>query len=243
MPRISALAALVVMVTSFGASAQGQGIDPDARGLLQAAAEQIGQAKTIRLTAKHKLDASLGMGERLAKGPIEITVQRPNRFHAEQSAGQDTRVIAFDGQSVSLMYPILELHALEKVKAASISEFADRVDERFGFRPPIAELLSDDLASEVLRDVTSARVVGTERVGWTSCKRVRFVQQGMTGDIWLGVKDNLPRRYRLTFTDLPGSPVWDIRLSKWELNPAVDERLFTQRASANSFRVQMLKSR
>ena len=58
-----------------------------------------------------------------------------------------------------------------------------------------------------------------------------------------GVKDKLPRRYLLTFTSLKGSPTWDIRLSKWELNGPVDERLFAKKPAADSHQIQMLKSR
>jgi hypothetical protein len=57
------------------------------------------------------------------------------------------------------------------------------------------------------------------------------------------VKDKLPRRYLLTFTGIEGSPTWDIKLSKWELNVPVDGRLFTKRPAADSNRITMLKSR
>jgi len=85
-------------------------------------------------------------------------------------------------------------------------------------------------------------VTGTEWVGWTPCERLHFEQDGMTGDLWVGKKDRLPRRYRLTFTDFEGDPTWNIRFSKWELNMPVDESLFAKRPAADSSRVKMLKS-
>jgi hypothetical protein len=116
------------------------------------------------------------------------------------------------------------------------------VDERFGFRPPVAELLANDMAAQLFRDVTSARVVGTEMVGWTPCERLHFEQPGMTGDLWVGVKDKLPRRYLLTFTDIKGNPTRDIRLNNWKLNVPVEGSLFVKRPSADSQRLQMFKS-
>jgi len=235
------LAAALAACFSFqGARAE---IDPAARDLMKAVTAKIGGAQTIRLTAKHKLNPVLGVGSRLERGPLQITVQRPNQFYVLQEAGDQTRELAFDGQSFCLIQPEVKLHAMETLKASSIEQFADRVDDRFGFRPPVAELLSGNVSEQIFQHVTSAQITGTEWVGWTRCKRLHFVQDGMTGDLWIGVKDNLPRRYLLTFTNATGSPTWDIRLSKWELNVPVDARLFSKRPAADSQKVKMLKSR
>ncbi len=129
------------------------------------------------------------------------------------------------------------------MKAGSIEQFADRADERFGFRPPVAELLAKDVAAQLFQNVTSARLMGTEVVGWTRCQRLHFEQPGIAGDLWVGVKDKLPRRYLLTFTGIAGQPAWDIRFSKWKLGGAVNEQLFSKRGTPDSIKVQMIKSR
>jgi hypothetical protein len=218
-------------------------IEPAARELANAVSTQLSSAQTIRVTAKHDLDSRLGVGAKIEKGPLEITVQRPNKFYAIQAAGAETREIAYDGKTLCVMHPQLKHHALAPLQAGSIERFADRVDEQFGFRPPVAELLAKDLAGQLFLHVTTAKVLGTESVGWTRCERLHFEQPGMTGDLWVGVKDKLPRRYLLTFTSMKGNPTWDIRLSKWELNAPVDERLFAKKPAADSHQIQMLKSR
>lgn len=238
-----ALLATALMATSFMAASAKAEIEPAARELAKATATKIGNAKTIRLTAKHQLDPALGVGAKLEKGPLQITVKRPNQIYVIQQAGEETREIAYDGKTLCLIKAQLKQHALEPLKAGSIEQFADRVDERFGFRPPVAELLAGDVAAQLFLHVTTAKVTGTEWVGWTRCKRLHFEQEGMNSDVWVGVKDDLPRRYLLTFTGVSGNPAWDIRLSKWELNGAVDESLFSKRPAADSQKLQMLKSR
>ena len=218
-------------------------IEPAARVLAQSVAQKLGSAQTIRLAATHTLDPRLGVGAKLEKGPIAITVKRPNQFYAVQQAGTETREIAYDGRTLCMMHPGLKHHALETLKAGSIEQFADRVDERFGFRPPVAELLAADLTSQLFLHVTTARVTGLEWVGFTRCERLHFEQDGMTGDLWVGKKDKLPRRYLLTFTNVPGNPTWDIKLTKWDLNVPVDESLFSKRPAADSQKLKMLKSR
>lgn len=106
----------------------------------------------------------------------------------------------------------------------------------------IPELLLQPIQSNKFQHVTSARITGTERVGWTRCQRLHLVQEGMTADVWLGEKDHLPRRYLLTFTSVKGHPTWDIRLSKWESNVPVDDSLFSKRPAADSQKLRMLKS-
>lgn len=237
------LLATVIIATGLAASSARAEIEPAARELAKATATKIGSASTLRLTAKHELDPALGIGAKLEKGPFQITVKRPNQFYVIQQAGEETREIAYDGNSLCLIKSQLKQHALEPLKAGSIEQLADRMDERFGFRPPVAELLAGDVAAQLFLHVTSASVTGTEWVGWTRCKRLHFEQEGMKSDVWVGVKDNLPRRYLLTFTDFKENPTWNIRLSKWELNVPVDETLFTKRPAADSQKLQMHKSR
>lgn len=219
------------------------GIEPEAKALAEAVAAKLQSSKTLRLTAKHTIDPALGVGSKLDKGPLEITVKRPNQFHVLQNAGDETRELAFDGKTLCVLHPQLKHHAIEPLKAKTIEQFADLVDAQFGFRPPVAELLSENMVEQLMLGVTSAKVTGTEWIGFTRCDRLHFEQDGMTGDLWVGKKDGLPRRYLLTYTDVQGQPTWDIRLSKWELNVPVNEALFIKQPAADSSRVKMLKSR
>ena len=218
-------------------------IEPSAAALVKAVADKLASAQTIKLTATHKLDPALALNARLGRGPIQITVKRPNQCYVLQAAGEETREMVYDGKTFCFSLPELKVHSIQPLKAASIEQFADAMDERFGFRPPVAELLSEDMPKQLLLNVTSARVVGTEWVGWTRCERLHFEQEGMTGDLWVGRKDRLPRRYLLTFTDVSGQPAWDIRLTKWELNVPVEASLFARRPGNDSQSVPMLRSR
>ena len=217
--------------------------DPKQDATLQAMSGKIGQAKTIRVTATHKIHPALNVGSGLDRAPVEITVKRPNQFYSIQQAGAETREISFDGKTLRLMHPTLKHHATKSLSASSVEEFGDRVEAKFGFRPPVAELVSSNVLAQLLRDVTTATVSGVERLEGTKCKRLHFEQPGMTGDVWVSVESNLPIRYQMHFPDVAGNAAWDIRLSKWELDGAVDEHLFTKRPAADSSEVQLLKSK
>lgn len=233
----------VAVISGLAAPVAKAEVEPAAQALAKAVAAKLAAAQTIKLTAKHELDPALGVSAKLDRGPLNITVKRPNQCYVLQTAGDETRELAYDGKTFCLMHPILKFHGIETLKAGSIDQFADAMEARFGFRPPVAELLSADLATQLFLHVTSAKVTGTEWVGWTRCQRLHFEQDGMTGDLWVGKRDGLPRRYLLTFTGISGHPTWDVRLNKWELNAPVDDSLFSKRPAADSQKVQMLKSR
>ena len=241
-PPFRLLSCLSAITLWVAAPAPAQ-ITPAARALAAETAAKLQSAATIRLTARHELAKELGTGTGLDRGPIVVTFRRPNLFHAVQHAGTATREMAYDGRTLCLMHPVAGHHSLVPLRASTAEAFGDAADQRFGFRPPLAELFATDFTKTLFSEVTKADVVGTERVGWTRCRRLHFEQPGLSGDLWVGVKDGLPRRYRLVFTDAPGHPAWDVRLAKWELNSAIDASLFTRRPAADSAAIPLLKSR
>jgi hypothetical protein len=236
------LAAIAAPGTLSPKSGTVTNMEPAALEFLKSVSEKLGAAQTIQVEAEHKLDPALGLGIRADNGPINLDVKRPNRFYAIQPAGNETREIAYDGSQLCVMYPAAKHYALETLKAKSIEQFAQVVEERFGFRPPVAELLADDMAAELLIDVTSARLLAKEEVGGATCEHLRLEQEGMTTDLWVSVEDKLPRRMLTTVTDLAGHPTWDISFSKWELDGPLDEGLFSKRPASESQKVQMIKS-
>lgn len=241
-PRATRLGlALILSGAAFISPARAE-IEPAARELAKSVEAKLGAAKTIHLTARHKLDPALGIGSKLEDGEIHFTVERPNRFHALQPAGRETREIAYDGTTFVMMHPELKHHAIAEIPAKTISELADEIDKRFGFRPPVAELLAQDFATLIFRDVTSAKLMEREEINSKTCEHLHFVQPGMTGDLWVNVEDGLPLRYRLTFTEIEGDPTWEIKLAEWELDAPVDAELFTKRPLADSIKVEMAKS-
>lgn len=246
-PRLSGLrrfAALLAGLSLLAAAPPARaGIAPEARALAKEVAAKLQAAKTLTLSATHRLDPSLGVGAKIEKGPIAITFRRPNQFYAVQGSGAEAREIAYDGRTLCVMHPGPGHHALESLRTGSIEAFSDAVDQRFGFRPPLAELLANDLAATLFVHVTSAEVRDGGWVGFARCELLHLEQDGMQVDLWVGAKDRLPRRMRLTFTDRAGHPTWDIRLKQWRLDAPVDQALFTKRPAADSQKVRMLKSR
>lgn len=125
---------------------------------------------------------------------------------------------------------------------ADSSAFADAAEKRFGFRPPMAELLAPDLVKEMAREGAVITLGKPERVGWTTCHHVVVSQVGQTTEIWAGAKDSIPRRYRITFTDTPEQPVWqETRFGKWKFGGSLAPETFQPVPPAGSQAVPLLK--
>ena len=238
--RQLSLATITVIASMNPSMAQ---ISTEATALATKVAQALAPASSLKVKAKHRIDPAIAPSKGLSEGPLQITVQRPNRCHVYQAAGDQTRELAFDGKTFVFINPVLKIHAVEPLRAATLDELGDRLDQRFGFRPPVLELLSADLPKQLFANATSASVTGREWIGWTRCERLHIEQEGLTGDLWVGTKDHLPRRLLLTFTGTAARPQWDIRVSDWELGAPVDERLFTKRPAADSQPTKLLKSR
>lgn len=241
-PEIFLLCLLAAVAMPLTLEAAPGKIEPAALELADAVTAKLGAARTIRVHASHTIRPAPALGGGSVTGRMEISVQRPNRFHAIEPLGTKTLEIAFDGTTLCVMYPRLGLHGIEPLAARSIEQFADAVDSRFGFRPPVAELLGKGLTSQLLHQATAARVEGEAWVGFTRCNRLHIERRNLTCDIWIGLKDKLPKRMLLTYLDKRGNSTWDIRLSRWDLDAPVNMALFSKRPDADSLQVKMLPS-
>ncbi len=236
------IAALTILPVVSSSAAPAAKLDPAAAGILRATEARLAAARTLQLTAKHQISPSIAVGK-LDQAPLAISVQRPNSFFARQGAVGKGRELAYNGTTLRLIQPAELIHAEGTIKTNTISGFADAADEKFGFRPPVAELLSADLVAQLSKHASRVFLVGKDSVGWSACHLIRVEQPGQTADLWISVKDLLPRRYRVTFTTLPGQPSWDTRFSKWILDAPVDTALFSKSPPIGSMQVQMLKAR
>lgn len=236
------LLSLLLVIAFLPGIAFGQ-ICPKADVEVSAMAAKFAAAQTATVTAVHTMDPLIGLGLAARKAPIHVSVERPNKFHATHAAGDATRTVLYDGETLFVIHPGPGHHAEERLAAPTIERLGDLVFARFGFRPPLSDLLASDPRKELYREVTRVEHLGIDRVGWSRCHHIQMTQPGMLTDVWIDAKDHLPQKLLYTYTEISGSPEWKIRFRRWALDTPIDAGLFAQRPAANSQRVQMLKSR
>jgi hypothetical protein len=211
--------------------------DPAALEVLRSVQGKLASSPTLSVEGRRKTS-----WHDYQDGAVTVIVERPNRFLARQGIGSGEKIIAYDGTTMRFQLPGVKLHYEGKLNAPDSPAVADTMQERFGFRPPLAELLAPDLVKEMAREGATIRLGKAQSVGWTKCHRIVITQPGQTTEIWVGVKDSLPRRYRLTFGD-PTSTEWmDTRFKKWRFGVPTATEIFRPAPVLGSHPVQLLRS-
>jgi hypothetical protein len=238
MPFGTAISFLAVFCLAVTQSAAAPDHDPAALEVLRSVQGKLASSPTLSVEARRSTS-----WEDKGDGPVSVIVERPNRFLARQGKGADEKVLAYDGTTLRFQLPGVLLHAEGKLKAPDTPALADVMQERFGFRPPLAELLAPDLVKEMAREGATIRLGKTQSVGWTKCHHLVITQPGQTTEIWVGAKDSLPRRYRITFGDSTGNDWMDTRFKKWKFGVPTTPEIFRPAPAAGSHAVELLKSR
>ena len=237
LPLGTAISFLAVFCLAATRSAAAPDHDPAALEVLRAVQGKLASSPTLSVEGRRKTS-----WHDYQDGAVSVIVERPNRFLARQGIGSGEKIIAYDGATMRFQLPGVKLHSEGKLNAPDSTAVADTMQERFGFRPPLAELLAPDLVKEMAREGATIRLGKAQSVGWTKCHRIVITQPGQTTEIWVGVKDSLPRRYRLTFGDSTSTEWMDTRFKKWRFGVPTGTEIFRPTPVLGSHSVQLLRS-
>src|SRR5580765_6708146 len=198
--------------------------DPDQ--LLRQMSEKLAQAKKLTFKVDRKLDATLVEGSNIAENAqIEISVSRPGKFQAKSDSKDNVRQVFFDGQNLSIYDETMKLYATVPV-AGTIDEAVAKIDEKYGFTPPLAEFILSDPYAALDNQIKSKAYKGKENIAGVDCHHLSLVGDVADSELWIGVADLLPRKLVATFKDREGNPKLQADFSNWNLAPTLDDKLF-----------------
>ena len=202
-------------------------------------------AKSPRLTFKvtRQLDAALVEGRELPESAqIEVAVARPNKVMARSTSAEDVRRFYADGQNVSLYDEKMNLYATVP-SMGSIDEMVARLDDGYGFTPPLAELMLNDPYAKMSKQIQSSTHAGMETIDGVNCHHVTATGALADADIWVAAQDHLPRRLVVTYKEREGSPKLRADFSEWNLSAKLDDQTFSFVAPKEAEKIEMLTSR
>ena len=212
--------------------------DPDQ--LLRQMSEKLAQAKNLSFKVDRKLDAALVEGRNVAENAvIEISVSRPGKFHAKSDSTDNARQIFFDGQSLSIYDQTMKLYATAPV-VGTIDEAVAKIDEVYGFTPPLAEFILRDPYGALSKQLKTKAYKGTENIGGVECHHVSLSADEADSELWIGTADLLPRKLVATFKNREGNPQLQAVFSSWNLGPTLDDKMFTFVAANDVEKIEMV---
>ncbi len=212
--------------------------DPDQ--LLRQMSEKLAQAKNLSFKVERKLDAALVEGPNIPENSvIEISVSRPGKFHAKSDSADNARQIFFDGQRLSIYDQTMKLYAAVPV-VGSIDEAVTKIDEIYGFTPPLAEFILSDPYGALSKQVKTKAYKGTENIAGVECHHVSLSADEADSELWIGTVDLLPRKLVATFKNREGNPQLQAVFSSWNLAPTLDDKMFTFVAPNDVEKIEMI---
>jgi len=212
--------------------------DPDL--LLRQMSEKLAQAKKLSFKVDRKLDAALVEGRDIAENAqIEISVSRPNKFLAKSDSKENVRHIFLDGHNISIYDETMKLYATVPVPG-SIDEVVAKVDEKYGFTPPLAEFILSDPYRALGQQIKSKSYSGKENVAGVECHRLTLSADVADSELWIGTADLLPRKLVATFKDREGSPKFQADFSSWNLASSLDDTIFAFVAPKDAEKIEMV---
>lgn len=201
--------------------------EPDADQLLRRMTDTLAAAKSLSFSATREMDAALLEGRQLAeKATVTVVVQRPDKIAATAESRNGTRRIVSDGSTLSLL-DVNANHYATLPMRASIDSLVARLDDKYGFTPPLAEFALNDPYAGFRSNARTVTYLGRAKtrggflgLGGVECHRLGLQGPLANAELWIGVADNLPRQLIATF-NRADRPQLKIRFSRWNLGAPV----------------------
>ena len=196
--------------------------------------EKLAAAQRFSFDATREIDPGLMEGiDLLQKARVAVTVQRPNKITARATSKRGTRLIVFDGRTFSLLDAKPNYYTSVPM-ATDIDGLVARLDEKFGFVPPLAEFVLSDLYADLRRQAHTITYLGRGKtsggflgLGGVECHRIGLIGDTADAELWIAVNDELPKKLVATFKNLPNQPQMRISFTDWDLNPPAANFTFT----------------
>ena len=212
--------------------------DPDQ--LLRQMSEKLAQAKKLSFKVDRKLDPALVEDRNVAESAqIEISVSRPNKFLAKSDSKDNVRHIFFDGQNLSIYDETMKLYANVPVPG-TIDDVVAKVDEKYGFTPPLAEFILSDTYRALSQQIKTKAYKGKENIAGVECHHLTLGGDVADSELWIGSADLLPRKLVATFKNREGSPQLQADFSNWNLAAPLDDNIFAFVAPKDAEKIEMV---
>ena len=240
------LALLAVGSTPAVADDSTTAAKPDADQILRAASARLAGAKQFSFKAHREIDAALLVGRDVAEdAEVEVTVQRPNKVFAVGKSQLGERQAYADGKTFSLVDAGMNFYATVPMRT-SLDGLVDKIDEKYGFTPPLAEFVLSNPYKEFHRQARTVTYLGPGSYSEGSpnsesvdCHRLLLSGHGVEAEVWVGVNDQLIRKLVATFIDRPGNPQIRIEFADWNLAAQVTDGEFTYVPPPGALKIPM----
>jgi hypothetical protein len=229
--RRSALALTLVLSTVWATApavwTQDAEIDPAAVQTLKRMTDYVAGLQKFSMYAQNTLEDLLVTGQRIDLDvATNVLVRRPNKIHVSRVGELIDQDFYYDGKSLTLYNASHGIYATQPAPA-TIEEMLDYAREELGLMTPASDLVYRNAFDILMRDVTSAGVVGQAVIAGTACTHLIFSRPDVDLQVWVAEGDrSLPCKYVVTDKSTPELVSTVTVMSDWNLSPVAADAEF-----------------
>ncbi len=231
------LVALIAPSTAaFGEAA----IETKADSLMKAMTKELESAQSLAFTAETTVDEVFASGQKVQRGAlVSVLVRRPDRVFAVRDGDTGIRKFAFDGKTITVHDPELDLFATAEAPG-TIEDALAHLREEYDLILPLGDLIQSGLYEEIRPRVTSGRYLGRHRVDRVPCHHLAFTMDNADFQIWIEDGEMaLPRKIVITYKNVPQSPQFTAVIGEWRLGDRISDEALQLVVPAGASRIEI----
>jgi hypothetical protein len=213
-------------------------LEPKAIEILKASSSRLAAAKTMSFTAVVSYEGPSRLGPPLVYTTrSEVTMQRPNKLRVITPGDGPASEFYYDGKTMMAYSPAANLVAVVDAPP-TIDAMLKAAFHSTAIYYPFADFVVADPYKDIADGLTVAFYIGqSQEVGGTTTDMVAFAHDNVLIQVWIGVKDKLPRRSRAIYSNDPTQLRHQMDLSNWRLDGAIPAGTFTSARAAAAKRI------
>ncbi len=213
-------------------------LEPKAIEILKASSSRLAAARTMSFRAVVSYESPSRLGPPLVYTTrSEVTLQRPNKLRVITPGDGAASEFYYDGKTMMAFSPAANLVAV----ADAPPTIDAALKEAFGSAAiyfPFADVVVADPYKDIADGMVVAFYIGqSSEVGGTTTDMVAYASDDVLVQVWIGVKDKLPRRSRAIFRNDPVQLRHQMDLSNWSLDGPVPAGTFTSARASHAKRI------
>jgi hypothetical protein len=187
------------------------------------------------------MDDVLKTGEKIQYSHVrKLKISEPKQFWIESTGDITNTTIWKDDKTFTLLDRANNVYG-QVAAPGSIDETMDMLVDKYGVTTPLADLLSGDLYSVMMKEIKTCRYLGIHYAEGIKCHHIAATQKNIDWQIWIDAGD-VPqlRKIIITYKQQPGAPQYTAILKSFNEVPQFPVDTFTFNAPEGAKKISLL---
>ena len=213
-------------------------LEPRAMDLLKATCAKLAAAKSMSFIATVSYAYPSKLGPPIVyTSRYDVTMQRPDKLRVVMPGDGPASEFYYDGKAMMAYAPAENLVAVANAPA-TIDAALEAAYQTAAIYYPFEDLIAANPCAALTDGAILASYVGvSEIVGGTKTDMVVWASSEVFFQIWIGVDDKLPRRFRAVYRRDPFGLNNEMELSNWQLDGALAPDAFASQKAQSAKRI------